>query len=209
MDLKSLIETVGIVGVWAIVFAESSFVFFLPGDSLLFTAGILASRGYFNVYIFALGCFVAAVAGNNFGYTFGKKFGKRVFSKEDSILFHKDHLKKANSFYEKYGKKTIVLARFIPVVRTFAPIAAGMGDMHYPTFFTYNIIGGLVWALGLTFAGFWLGNTIPDIDKYLLPIIILIVIISVAPPLFHILKEPSHRKELMRRLPIFKGFDKK
>lgn len=195
-----MIETVGIVGVWAIVFAESSVVFFLPGDSLLFTAGILASRGYFNVYIFALGCFVAAVAGNNFGYWFGKKFGKKVFTKEDSILFHKSHLEKAKNFYGKYGKKTIVLARFIPIVRTFAPIVAGMGDMDYPSFFTFNLVGGFVWAVGLTFAGLWLGNSIPDIDKYLLPIIIVIVIISVAPPLIHILKDPAHRKEILKAL---------
>lgn len=203
MDLVELIKTVGIVGVWAIVFAESSFVFFLPGDSLLFTAGILAADKFFDVNIFALGCFVAAVAGNNFGYAFGKKFGKKLFKSRDSILFHKSHLEKAKNFYAKYGKKTIVLARFLPIVRTFAPIVAGMGEMHYPTFFTYNIIGGLLWAVGLTFAGYWLGNAIPDIDKYLLPIIIIIIVVSVAPTAFHILKDPNHRKEIFKAIKKF------
>ncbi len=183
-NLILLIKTVGLVGVYAIIFAESGLLigFFLPGDSLLFTAGILASQGLFDIYLLVIGVFAAAVFGDSVGYSFGKKVGPKIFSREDSMFFKKDHLNKAQAYYEKYGAKTIVLARFIPIVRTFAPIVAGAGNMHYSTFITYNLIGGALWAIGMSLAGFFLGSSIPDIDKYLLPIILLIVLLSVLPP---------------------------
>lgn len=195
-DIEILIKAVGMFGVWAIVFAESGLLigFFLPGDSLLFTAGFLASQGFFNIYLLTIGAFVAAVAGDNVGYSFGHKVGKRLFQKEDSLLFHKDHLIKAQEFYKKYGKKTIILARFVPVVRTFAPIVAGMGDMEYKTFFTYNIIGGLLWAVGITLLGYILGNTVPGVKEHIDIIIIAIIILSVLPNFYHIFKEPGNRK---------------
>lgn len=201
-DLPQLIQTIGLLGVYAIVFAESGLLigFFLPGDSLLFTAGFLASQGLINIWLLAIGSFVAAVIGDSVGYTFGHRVGKRLFQRENSLLFHKDNLLKAKAFYEKHGGKTIILARFMPIIRTFAPIVAGMGDMEYGTFLFYNMIGGFFWAIGLSVAGFILGNLIPDVDKYLLPIVLLIVFLSVLPSAVHILKEPGHRKQLMALL---------
>lgn len=199
-DLTELIKTIGLLGVFGVVFAESGLLigFFLPGDSLLFTAGFLASQGFINIWFLALGSFIAAFVGDSVGYSFGYKVGRRLFQKENSLLFHKDNLIKAERFYEKHGGKTIILARFMPIIRTFAPIVAGMGKMHYSSFLFYNIIGGFLWAIGLSLGGYVLGNTIPNVDRYLLPIIFLIIILSLLPSIIHILKVPQHRTELRR-----------
>jgi membrane-associated protein len=183
-----------------IIFAESGLLigFFLPGDSLLFTAGFLASQGYMNIYVLVIGFFLAAVIGDSVGYLFGHKVGKRLFQRENSLLFHKDNLLKAKAFYEKHGGKTIILARFIPMVRTFAPIIAGIGDMHYRTFLAYNVIGGVFWAIGITLAGYFLGRLIPNVDRYLLPIVLVIIVLSVAPTAYHILKDPDSRKQILQ-----------
>lgn len=209
IDLPGLIKTFGYLGIIAIIFAESGlfFGFFLPGDSLLFTAGVVASgvllpgadgQPLFNVWLLAGLCFLAAVSGDSVGYWFGKKIGPRIFTKEDSLLFHRNHILKAQAFYEKYGGKTIVLARFLPVVRTFAPIVAGVGRMRYGTFLAYNLVGGFLWTFGLTFLGYFLGNAIPadQIDKYLLPLVGLIILISILPTAYHILKEKENRVQL-------------
>jgi membrane-associated protein len=187
------------------VFTESGllFGFFLPGDSLLFTAGFLASQGFLNIWVLMIGCFIAAVTGDSVGYYIGHRYGKRLFNKEDSLLFHKDHLLKAQAFYKKHGGKTIILARFMPFIRTFAPVVAGIGDMKYSSFLTYNIIGGLLWAGGVTYAGYELGRIIPDVDKYLLPIIGLIVIVSTGPAVFHALKTKESRAHLWAILTAF------
>lgn len=197
MDLVELIKTAGYLGLFGIVFAETGlFVgFFLPGDSLLFTAGFLASQGFLNVWLTAVLVFVAAVTGDSVGYAFGKKVGPAIFKKEDSRFFKKENLLKAEKFYEKYGAKTIILARFMPVVRTFAPIVAGVGNMNYSEFIRYNIIGGFVWSFGLTFAGYFLGTTIPNADRYLMPIVILIIISSVLPPVWQVIKERREEKK--------------
>lgn len=194
-DLESFIKTAGYIGVFTIVFTESGllFGFFLPGDSLLFTAGFLASQGFLDIKILAVGCFIAAVTGDSVGYYIGHKFGRRLFQKEDSILFHKDHLVKAEKFYQKHGGKTIIIARFMPFIRTFAPIIAGIGKMRYSTFLFYNFFGGLLWAVGVTVSGYFLGKLIPDVDKYLLPVIGLIILVSVAPPLYHMLNSSKKR----------------
>jgi membrane-associated protein len=200
IDLEQLIRSIGYLGIWAIVFAESGLLigFFLPGDSLLFLAGFLASQGFFSLPVLAIGCFIAAVVGDSVGYSIGKRYGKRLFQREDSVLFHKKNILRAQAFYDKHGSKTIVLARFVPVVRTFAPVVAGIGDMHYRTFVSFNIIGGFLWAVGVTSAGYFLGNAIPAdmIDKLLLPIIALIVVVSVAPAAYEVLKNPEGRAEL-------------
>lgn len=199
-DLAQLITQIGYLGVFAIVFAESGllFGFFLPGDSLLFTAGFLASPAVnlFNIYILVALCWIAAVSGDQTGYLIGRKAGKKLFNRENSWLFHKDHLIKAEKFYQEHGGKTIILARFMPVVRTFAPVVAGAANMHYPTFVFYNVIGGTIWTFSMVLGGYFLGQLIPreDIDKYLLPIIGLIIIASVAPGVWHFLKEPENRK---------------
>lgn len=194
-DLKTFIETAGYLGIFLIVFAESGLLigFFLPGDSLLFTAGLLAAEGFFNLPVLIVLSVIAAVTGDSVGYVFGSKVGRKLFNKEDSFLFKKEHLLKAESFYEKHGGKTIVLARFMPFIRTFAPIVAGIGRMRYSYFLAFNIIGGLLWAVGLPLLGYFLGRSIPDVDKYLLPIIAIIVIISVAPSALHLYKDNRER----------------
>jgi len=193
-DLVAIIKSVGYIGLFAIIFAESGLFigFFLPGDSLLFTAGFLASQGFLNIWILAPLTFLAAILGDNFGYAFGKKVGPAIFKREDSRLFHKDHLERAKIFYEKHGAKTLVLARFLPVVRTFAPILAGVGQMHYRTFFVYNIIGAILWALGMTWLGYFLGAIVPGVDKYLIPIILAIIVLSALPTLIHIIKNREY-----------------
>ncbi|MEZ4667081.1 MAG: VTT domain-containing protein [Anaerolineae bacterium] len=200
--------TVGYLLIFGIIFAESGLLigFFLPGDSLLFTAGFLASPAsreilvkfglpaeepFFSLPVLAIGCFIAAVVGDSVGYTFGRRVGRRLFEREDSRLFNKKNVLKAQEFYEKHGGKAIVLARFVPIVRTFAPIVAGIGEMVYSRFLMFNLLGGLLWAVGVTVAGYFLADVIgpENIDKYLLPIILLIILISVAPPLYHVFKE--------------------
>jgi membrane-associated protein len=192
-DLLSIIKQGSYFLVWAIIFAESGLLigFFLPGDSLLFLAGFAASQGYMNIWVLILGCFAAAVIGDNVGYSTGSRFGRRLFRKEESWLFRKENLVKAQQFYEKHGRKTIILARFLPIVRTFAPIVAGIGSMNYRVFFTYNLIGGAIWTIGLTLLGFELGKSIPAsvMEKYLIFIVLLIIFISLLPSLYHFYQE--------------------
>ena len=160
LDPKSLLTTLGTIGLIAIVFAESGllFGFFLPGDSLLFTAGVFAARGDLNLAVILVGCFVAAVAGDQVGYVFGRRVGPALFRREDSRFFKQEYVEKAQAYFDKYGSKTIVLARFVPIVRTFAPIVAGVGRMEYRTFVTFNVLGGLLWAVGVTLLGYALGE---------------------------------------------------
>ena len=195
LDPIVIIKTLGLVGVLFIAFAESGlfFGFFLPGDSLLFTAGFLASQNYLNLNILVWGAFVCAILGDSVGYWFGKKIGPKIFTREDSFFFHKKHIISAQNFYNKHGNKTIFLARFVPVVRTFAPIVAGVGKMKYNNFVTYNIIGGFVWSFGLVLSGFFLGQIIPNVDKYLLPMIFIIIIISFLPIIFEIFKTKNEK----------------
>ncbi len=201
-DLTSLIQAVGYLGVFTIVFLESGLLvgFFFPGDSLLFTAGFLASQGYLDIKILIAGCFVAAIAGDSIGYLIGVKLGPKIFSKDNSILFHKKHLERAQSFYDKHGGKTIILSRFIPVIRAFAPVVAGAGKMDYKRFVFFNFFGAVLWAIGVTLAGYYLGSLIPDVDKYLLPIVGLIVIASILPALHHILVDAEIRASIIRKL---------
>ncbi len=185
MDLKHLIEIGGLVGMYGIIFAESGlfFGFFLPGDSLLFTAGFLASQGHLSISALIGGCWIAAILGDSVGYAFGKYIGPKLFNKTDSKIFHKEHPERARAFYAKHGPKAIILARFIPIIRTFVPIIAGVGKMHYPTFATYNIIGGTLWIWSMTLAGYFLGQSIPNVDNYILPIVAGMILISFIPVL--------------------------
>lgn len=184
-DLPQIIQTIGLLGVAVIVFAESGLFigFFLPGDSLLFTAGLLASQGIFSFPLLAIISFVAAVLGDSVGYAFGYRIGPRIFTQEDSFFFKKTRLEETHYFFTKYGARAIVLARFMPVVRTFTPILAGVGKMPYSTFITYNVVGGALWGLGVPTLGYLLGNAIPDADRYLWPIVAIIIFASVLPPL--------------------------
>jgi membrane-associated protein len=202
-DLPELIRTVGYIGLFFIVFAESGlfFGFFLPGDSLLFTAGFLASQDYLDVRILVPLMVIAAVSGDSMGYWMGGKFGKWLEKKKDSFFFKKEHLAQAEAFYRKHGGKTLILARFIPAVRTFAPIVAGMAKMEYSQFISYNVFGGLLWGAGMTLAGYYLGRAIPDVDKYLIPIVLGIIVLSVLPGLFHM---RGQIKAYARSHPAFK-----
>ena len=186
IDLPILIKTIGYLGVFFIIFAESGlfFGFFLPGDTLLFTAGLLASQGYFNIALLVLLIVLAAVLGDQIGYFFGKKVGPKIFTRDESFYFKKRYITDAENFYKKHGKKTIILARFIPVIRTFVPILAGVGKMHYKTFVIYNIMGGLLWGAGITLSGYFLGQKIPGIDRYLIPILLLIIFVPMLPTFF-------------------------
>jgi len=189
-NLIRLIETIGYLGLFGMVFAESGlfFGFFLPGDSLLFTAGLLASQGYLNIWLVLFGITLSAIVGDNVGYAFGRKVGPKIFNRNDSLWFHKNNLVKAEKFYQKYGAITIVLARFMPFIRTFAPIVAGMGKMHYQTFLSYNIVGGMLWTFSLTLIGYYLTQLFPRVENYISYIIILIVVVSVIPPVVQWLK---------------------
>lgn len=203
-DLATLIQTIGYIGVFSIVFAESGLLlgFFLPGDSLLFTAGFLASQGYLNIWILVAGCAAAAVLGDNVGYAFGKKVGPRIFTRQGSLLFNPQNLYAANRFYRAHGGKTIILARFLPAIRTFAPILAGVGEMEYRQFFFYNVVGAGLWAMGMPLAGYFLGRLIPGVDRYLIPIVMAIVILSALPSLVHLLRDRQNRAKI---LAIFAG----
>ncbi len=195
-DIQQFIATIGYAGIFAIVFAESGLLigFFLPGDSLLFTAGAIAGSTVLqdklgiklSYPVLAMGCFVAAVAGDSVGYWFGHRVGRRLFQREDSLLFKKKYLYQAEALYQKHGGKIIVIARFMPIVRTFAPIVAGIGTMHYRRFLSYNVFGGLFWATGVVTAGYLLGEAA---EGYLMPIIIAIIIVSVLPPAVHVLRD--------------------
>src|SRR6266571_5229374 len=168
IDLATLIQTVGYLGIFLMVFADSGVLLglVLPGDSLLFTAGLLASQGHLNLWFLMLVAALGAILGDSAGYTFGKRVGPKLFVREDSWFFTKRHLDRACHFYARHGGQTIVLARFLHVVRTLAPMIAGAADMHYGTFLFYNIFGGLFWAISVSALGYWLGNTIPAIDHY-------------------------------------------
>ena len=204
-DLVDFIIGLGVFAVLLVVFAESGLLigFFLPGDSLLFTVGLLVQSGTIpiNIHLLVLLLFIAAVLGDNVGYAFGKSAGGRLFSKSDSKIFKQKHLLKAQRFYEKHGGKTIVLARFTPVVRTFAPIVAGASGMNYKKFFTYNLLGGLLWTAGITYAGYYAGALLRsagiDPDTIILPIIVFIVFISILPALYQVIKNKETRDSIL------------
>jgi membrane-associated protein len=205
VDLIEFIKWASIIGVAAIVFAESGLLigFFLPGDSLLFTTGFLISAGFLdiNIHLAVFIVFIAAIVGDSVGYTFGHKLGPKLFKKPDARLFKQEYISKAQAFYEKHGGKTIIIARFIPIVRTFAPIVAGASHMDYRRFLSFNVIGALLWAAGVTYAGYILGGVFEragiEIDTVLLPIIAVIILVSVLPPAIHILKEKKNRDALI------------
>lgn len=190
-DLNHLVQSAGYLGLFAIIFAESGILIglFLPGDSLLFTAGFLASQGYLHIGVLLPVFFLAAFAGDSVGYYIGYKVGPKIFRREKSFWFKPENVEKTRAFFEKHGHRAVVIARFLPVVRTFIPVMAGVGEMKYETFVFYNLFGALLWAVGVTLLGYLFGNTIPNADKYLLPIILLIVLVSFVPPVLEYLKE--------------------
>jgi membrane-associated protein len=212
ISLEAAIQTVGLIGILAIVFAESGMMvgFFLPGDTLLFTAGFLAQTGTLNVNVHLLVFlfFLAAIAGDNLGYLIGQRYGRRLFSKPTSLIFNKDNLAKAEWFYEKYGAIVVMIARFVPVLRTFGPVVAGLSSMSYRSFLMYDVIGGLLWASSITYLGYFGGQFLHDrgidVEMLVLPIVGLAVLASLVSPLIHIWKDPKSRQILLQRLKVKK-----
>lgn len=182
-DLQTLIESAGYIGLAFVIFAESGlfFGFFFPGDSLLFTAGFLASQNAFGILPLIALTTVAAVAGDSVGYWFGKKIGPWIFTRPDSFWFSHARVEDAHVFFEKNGAKSVILARFIPAVRTFTPIVAGVAGMNYKRFLSYNVVGGILWGALIPLAGYFLGASVPGVDQYIVPIVLLIIVISLVP----------------------------
>jgi membrane-associated protein len=198
-----VIAGAGYIVITAIIFAECGLLigFFLPGDSLLFTAGLFASQQVvgLDIWVLTVLCGAAAVLGPLVGYWYGKALGPRLFSREDSLFFHKQHLVRAHEFYERHGGKALILARFIPIVRTFAPVVAGMAAMDYRRFVIYTLVGAALWAVGVTWLGYFLGRVYPDAGKYLEYIVVVIVLLSIAPPIIHLLRERNRSKATLTR----------
>lgn len=203
LDLTQWLEiygaTTGYLILSGIIFAETGlfFGFFLPGDTILFPAGLLAAQGYFNIVLLCLFVFLAAILGNCFGYYFGKRVGKRIFHKEDSLLFHKEHIVRARGFYSKHGGKTIILARFLPLFRTFVPIVAGVSEMDFRLFFFYSTVGAALWAIGVPLLGFYFGGLIPNIDRYIVPVILVAATLPLISSLYELLKTRERRARLL------------
>ena len=207
LDPQTIILTGGLIAITAIIFAECGLLigFFLPGDSLLFTAGFLASQRVvpnLDIWTLSILCGVAAALGPLVGYWYGHLWGPRLFSREDSMLFRKQHLVRAHEFYERHGGKALILARFMPVVRTFAPVVAGVASMDYGRFVVYTAIGAVVWAVGMLWLGYFLGSLIPDAGKYLEYIVALIILVSIAPPIIHLLRERSAKRYSPEGTPL-------
>jgi len=182
-NLPELIQWAGFVGLTIIVFSETGLLvgFFLPGDSLLVTAGLLGAQGYFNVYQLAPLLTLAAICGNSTGYFIGRASGPRIFRREDSLLFNKKHAIRANEFYQHHGMKTIMLAQFMPIIRTFSPVVAGVVGMSFRSFFSYNVLGAFTWIWSMTFTGYFLGRYIPGIDKHIEIVVMIVILISIMP----------------------------
>jgi membrane-associated protein len=196
-DVRGLVAWGGYVGLTSIIFAETGLLigFFLPGDSLIVTAGLLsATMGVMNVWLLGLLLTVASVLGNAVGYAVGRAAGPRLFTRDDSLLFNKKHLYRASAFYEKHGGKTIIIARFMPIVRTFVPVVAGMAGMNYRRYTLYNVIGGVGWIWSMLFIGYFLGRYIPGVDKHIELVIILVIFVSLLPGIISYLRARSKAK---------------
>jgi membrane-associated protein len=189
-DVETLVRLGGLSAMTFIVFAETGLLvgFFLPGDSLLVTAGVFAGTGQLDIVRLNAVLVVAAIAGDTVGYWFGRKTGPALFKRPKSLLFNPDHLRRAHDFYEKHGGKTIVLARFMPIIRTFAPIVAGMGQMSYRRFLFFNVFGGALWVLSMTLIGYFLGQ-VPGVREHIEIVIITVIFLSILPGIIAFLKE--------------------
>jgi membrane-associated protein len=190
-SLDALIQWGGYVLLVAIVFAETGLLIgcFLPGDSLLITAGLLAAAGHLNIWWINVLLIVAAIVGDSVGYAIGARLGPRIFTREKSLLFNPKHVVRTQHFYEKYGPKTIVIARFVPIIRTFAPVLAGVGAMRYRRFLTYNVLGGIGWVASMSWAGYLLGHAVPNISKHMHLLVIVIIVLSCVPIAVEIYRE--------------------
>jgi membrane-associated protein len=194
-SLDDLIRWGGYVVLFAIVFTETGLLigFFLPGDSLLITAGIVAAAGGLNIWWLNVVLIVAAITGDSVGYAIGVRLGPRLFTRPQSLVFNPRHIERTRVFYERHGPKTIVIARFVPIVRTFAPVVAGVGQMEYRRFIFYNVAGGIGWVTSMTWAGYGLGRVIPNLGSYIHLVVGIVIVLSVIPIVIEILKERRRR----------------
>ena len=201
-DIETIISAGGLLLIAGIIFAESGLLigFFLPGDTLLFGAGLAASQGRFSLFWLIFWTALAAIIGDNVGYSIGRRAGPRIFKKKDGILFRQEYLQKSEKFYEDHGGKTIILARFTPIVRTFAPVVAGAGKMTRQRFLIFNIVGGILWTGGLSILGYFIGNRIPHLDKYIELVIIGVMVVSILLAFAHILRDPKTRAMLFSNI---------
>lgn len=197
-DPTHLIQTGGLLLIAIIIFAESGMMvgFFFPGDTLLLSAGILAAAGTLSLPVTMLVIAAAAIVGDNVGYQIGKSFGPKLFKKEDGIIFRHDYIMKAEGFFEKYGSKTMLVAHFIPIVRSFAPVAAGAARMNRKQFVVFDAIGNIAWTVSLVLLGYFVASRIPGIEHYIEPILICIVLATLIPTIYHALKDPKIRASL-------------
>ncbi|PID99662.1 hypothetical protein CSA80_00125 [Candidatus Saccharibacteria bacterium] len=200
-DFVEIVRTGGLLVLFLIIFAESGMMvgFFFPGDTLLFSAGILAASGVLPVWPTIAVIAVAAIIGDNTGYHIGKHLGPKLFKKEDGLIFRKDLIMKAEKFYEKYGTKTMLVAHFVPIVRSFAPVTAGAGKMDYRQFVLYDAIGDITWATSITLLGYYIGSRIPGVEHYIEPVLIGIILVTFVPTLYHAFKDPKIRARLLRK----------
>jgi len=197
-NVPELIRIGGLIGLIVIVFAETGLLvgFFLPGDSLLITAGLFAARGDFNIVWLNLTLIAAAIVGDATGYWIGRRTGQTLYSRPDSLLFRREHLRITHEFYEKHGGKTIVIARFMPIVRTFAPVVAGVAEMGYRNFAIYNIVGGIAWVVSMTLGGYYLGRAVPDIERNIHYVVAVVIFLSLLPAGIAWLRSRTARKPL-------------
>ena len=200
LDFTGLIQSGGLLVLFLIIFAESGMMvgFVFPGDTLLFSAGILAAGGSLPIVETIVVIAAAAIIGDNIGYQIGKRLGPRLF-KEDSLIFRHDHIMRSERFFAKYGTKTMLVAHFIPIVRTFAPVVAGASKMDYRQFVIYDAIGDITWAVSVTLAGYYIGSKIPGIEHYIEPILIGIILIFLLPTLYHVFKDPKIRAAIKQK----------
>jgi membrane-associated protein len=190
LDPISIIQTGSYLGIALVIFAESGLLIgmFFPGDSLLFAAGILSGGGLLSIVPLMVAVSIAAIVGDSVGYWFGANVGINFFNRKDSRFFKQEYVKRTQQFYEKYGGRSVVLARFVPIIRTLAPILAGIGSMPYRTFLTYNALGGILWGVGVTALGYLLGSIIPDSERYVLPISLVIILVSFFPIIVNVVR---------------------
>lgn len=197
-DVAHIIQTGGLLLIAAIIFGESGMFigFFFPGDTLLLTAGVFAAQGHLPIAETIIVIALAAIAGDNVGYHIGKRFGRRLFSKEDGLLFRKDYVTRAEKFYERWGSRTMLIAHFFPVIRTFVPPVAGVARMNYKQFVFFDAIGDTAWAFIVTMIGYWFGQRIPNLDHYIVLAVVAVMLITLGPTLYHLTKAilEKHRR---------------
>lgn len=208
VNIDKLIETGGVLGISLVIFAETGLLigFFLPGDTLLFAAGFFASQGKISLGWALVGLFLGAVIGNLVGYEIGRRTGPKLFNKDDNLLLNKENVVRTQKFFDKYGPLTVILARFVPVVRTLTPLVAGVGGMNYKKFLTYNIIGAALWIPSITLIGYWAGKVLGkyiNIDHYILPVILLATVLTLAISFWHLWREPKSKAHIKKSVRNF------